>query len=86
MPELIALAKNTKGLRQSMHESQAEFAANCGISAKTLVFIESKKSNAKLETLQKIAAYCDCTVAELMTPHSDNDDAFFERTASLSVR
>lgn len=66
MPELKALAKKSKAVRKAMHENQAEFAANCGISTETLSLIEREKSDPRLSTIQKIAAYTDCTVSELL--------------------
>ena len=66
MPEIEALAYNLKRLRRKMHETQFEFASECGISIETLSILECKKGDPKLSTLQKIAAYADCEVAELI--------------------
>lgn len=49
-----------------MQQTQFEFASNCGISIETLSLIERQKTNPTLETMQKIAAYTDLTVAELL--------------------
>lgn len=66
MPENEALAKKIKSLRKVMHETQFEFAENCGISIETLSLIERQKTNPQLGTLQKISAYTNLTVAELL--------------------
>ena len=66
MPENAALAQRIKRLRKTMHETQFEFASNCGISIETLSLIERQKTNPTLETMQKIAAYTNLTVAELL--------------------
>lgn len=66
MPENKALADAVKLLRKSLHQNQFEFASNCGISIETLSLIERQKTNPTLETIQKIAAYADLTVADLL--------------------
>ena len=66
MPENAALAQKIKYLRKIMQQTQFEFASNCGISIETLSLIERQKTNPTLETMQKIAAYTDLTVAELL--------------------
>lgn len=66
MPEIEALAYNLKRLRRKMHATQFEFASECGISTETLSILECEKGDPKLSTLQKIAAYADCEVAELI--------------------
>lgn len=66
MPECEALAKNVKKIRQKMELSQMEFAAECGISTEILSLIEREKTDPKLSTLQKMAAYVGCEVAELI--------------------
>ena len=66
MPENAALSKKIKQIRKIMNETQFEFASNCGISIETLSLIERERTNPNLATLQKIAAYTDHTVAELL--------------------
>lgn len=66
MPELKALAKKTREIRAAMHLTQAEFAAQCGISEKTLVAIEHEHGNAKLSTLHKIAVFGHSSIAEMV--------------------
>lgn len=66
MPENRALANTVKHIRKTMHQNQFEFASNCGISVETLSLIERQRTNPTLETMQKIAAYTDLTVAELL--------------------
>ena len=65
MPENKILAENLKKIRKDMKKSQMEFAAECGISTEILSLIERGKTDPKLSTIQKIAAYTDYTVAEL---------------------
>ena len=67
MPETKILAENLKKIRKNMKKSQMEFAAECGISTEILSLIEREKTDPKLSTIQKIAAYTDYTVAELVT-------------------
>ncbi len=66
MPENETLAQKIKQVRKNMHETQFEFASNCGISIETLSLIERQKTNPTLETIQKIAAYTNLSVAELL--------------------
>lgn len=66
MPEVKTLAKKLKQLRTEFHESQITFAANCGISKETLSLIECEKGDPRLSTLQKVAAYTNHTVSELL--------------------
>lgn len=71
MPETDALAKRVKALRNEMKKSQVEFAADIGISTEGLSLIERAKTDVKLSTLQKIAAYTGYTVSELLNVESD---------------
>ena len=66
MPERIALARKIKAIRRQMRESQIEFAAHCGISAEALSLIEREQTDPKLSTIQKVAAYTDQTVSNLL--------------------
>ena len=66
MPECEALAKNIKRIRTNMELSQMEFAAECGISTEILSLIEREKTDPKLSTLQKMAAYVGCEVTDLI--------------------
>ena len=68
MPEYAILSKNVKRLRTQMKMSQLRFAMECDISLDILSLIEREKTNPRLSTLQKIAAYTGKTVAELLTP------------------
>lgn len=67
MPECEILAKNLKVIRKKMKKSQIDFAAECGISKEILSLMERQKTDPKLSTIQKVAAYTDCSVAELLT-------------------
>ena len=66
MPENEALAKNIKTIRKQMKKSQIEFAAECGISTEILSLIERQKTDPKLSTIQKAAAYTNHTVSDLI--------------------
>ena len=66
MPELEALSHNLKKIRKAMNISQIDFAADCGISTEVLSLLEREKTDPRLSTLQKIAAYVDCDVSELL--------------------
>ena len=66
MPEIIALARNVRKIRTEMKLSQLRFAMECDISLEILNQIEREKTNPRLSTLQKIASYVGCTVADLL--------------------
>ena len=74
MPELGHLAKNTRKIRKEMQETQADFAAHCGIGTGTLNAIERELSDPKLSSIQKIAAYVDMTVPELLSEDQNNEN------------
>lgn len=71
MPEFERLSKKVKEIRQAMNETQFDFADHCGISVDTLSYIERERTDLRLSTIQKIAAYADMTVSELLDV-SDN--------------
>jgi len=73
MPECIILSENLKRIRKIMDISQIEFAAECGISTETLSLIERERTDPKLSTIQKIAAYVGCEVTELLTKHEEEN-------------
>ena len=76
MPEIEALSYNLKRIRKKvLNFSQEEFAAYCGISTETLSILECQKGDPRLSTIQKIAAYLDCEVVELLTKGDDNDES-----------
>lgn len=66
MPEYEILAKNLKKIRKEMKESQLDFAAHCGISPEIISMIENERTDPKISTIQKIAAYTDQTVSDLL--------------------
>ncbi len=66
MPETEVLSKNVRKIRKALKQNQFEFAENCGISVETLSLIERKKADPRLSTIQKIAAYTDTFVSELV--------------------
>lgn len=71
MPERVTLARNIKMIRKQMRESQIEFAAHCGISTEALSLLERERSDPKLSTMQKLAAYTDHTVSDLLKTERD---------------
>ena len=71
MPERIALARKIKADRKRMRESQIEFAFHCGISTEALSLIEREQSDPKLSTIQKVAAYTDRTVSDLLNTETE---------------
>lgn len=71
MPERVALARNIKAMRKRMRESQIEFAAHCGISTEALSLLEREQSDPKLSTMQKVAAYTDRTVSDLLNTETE---------------
>ena len=66
MTELEILSEKIKIIRKELHQSQMEFALNCGISTETISLIERKKVCPSLDTIQKIASYLGVTVSELL--------------------
>lgn len=67
MPEFEALALNVKRIRKEMKLSQLEFALECGLSMEIISMIECQKTDPKLSTIQKIAAFTGQTPSELLT-------------------
>lgn len=67
MSEIEILSFNLKKIRKELDESQMDFAANCGISVEELSLLERGRSDPKMSTLQKIAAYIGQPVAYLLT-------------------
>lgn len=72
MPELEALAQNTKNKRKEMGETQLTFGLNCGLSEDEICNIENMNTDPKLSTIQNIAAYTGLTVSELLTREEEN--------------
>lgn len=66
MPEFVALSKKLKKYRKELEQNQMEFAAHCGVSTEILSLIEREKTDPKLSTLQKFAAYLGVTVSDLL--------------------
>lgn len=66
MPETEILSENIRKIRKFLKQNQFEFAENCGISVETLSLIERKKADPQLSTIQKIAAYTDTLVSDLV--------------------
>ena len=68
MPELTSMADKIIQYRHERKLSQFEFACDCGISTDNLGMIERVTGNPTLDTMQKIAAYMDITVSDLLDP------------------
>lgn len=66
MPETDALAKRLKAYRKSNGMNQFEFASDVGISIEEVSLIERKLTDPRLSTLQKISAYMNVTVSDLL--------------------
>lgn len=74
MPENQNLADNIKRIRKEMKETQLDFAAHCGLGTGTLNAMERQLSDPKLSSIQKIAAYVDRTVPELLSKEKTRED------------
>ena len=72
MPEYVILAKNVRKVRKEMKLSQLEFALECGVSLDIISQIERERTNPRLSTLQKIAAYTGQRVADLLIEEEEN--------------
>lgn len=74
MPEIKNLANNIAKIRKEMKETQADFAAHCDIGTGTLNLIENQRTDPRLSSIQKIAAYTGLTVPELLSKEKDNEN------------
>ena len=74
MPEYEILAKKLKKIRKEMNESQLDFAAHCDLCPEILSKIENERTDPKISTLQKIAAYTDRTVSDLLRKDEPTDE------------
>ena len=72
MPVYDILAKHIRKVRKEMKLSQLEFSLECGISIDIISQIERQKTNPRLSTLQKIAAYTGQRVADLLIDEEEN--------------
>ncbi len=68
MPEKTILANRLRAIRRDLGQTQAEFSAEIGISEDEVSNLERERTDPKLSTLQKIAAYSNLTVAALLDP------------------
>lgn len=68
MPEKTILANRLRAIRRALGQTQAEFSAEIGISEDEVSNLERERTDPKLSTLQKIAAYSNLTVAALLDP------------------
>ncbi len=67
MDDMTFLAGNVRAIRKKLKQSQAEFAFNCDISVETLSLIEREKTDPRLSSVQKIAAYSGVSVKDLFS-------------------
>ena len=67
MDDMTLLAGNVKAIRKKLKQSQAEFVFNCDISVETLSLIEREKTNPRLSSIQKVAAYSCVSVRDLFS-------------------
>lgn len=67
MDDMTLLAGNVKAIRKKLKQSQAEFVFNCDISVETLSLIEREKTNPRLSSIQKVAAYSGVSVRDLFS-------------------
>lgn len=74
MPEFENLAQNIARVRKQMKETQEEFAAHCDIASGTLNLMENQKTDPRLSSIQKVAAYIGCTVPELLSKEKPNNE------------
>ena len=66
MPETEALAMRIKAYRKQKSKNQFEMACYTGLSIEEISLIERGKTDPKLSTLQKLAAYMGVTVSTLL--------------------
>ena len=66
MPDIKAIARNVKNMRNQMNETQEEFAEHCGISTETLGLIERSSVIPSLPTVLKIMSYTKCSFSDLL--------------------
>lgn len=85
MPEFEALAKRLKEFRKAKHETQFEFAENCGLSDDLIYQLEHQKTNPKLSSLQDIAAYLGITVSDLLQVDDQNPTKYTYRVKTTSI-
>lgn len=80
MPELKILANNIAKIRKDMKETQEEFAAHCDLGTGTLNLMENQRTDPRLSSIQKVAAYIGCTVPELLSKEMpDNEQVYVEK-------
>lgn len=66
MPETEALAQKVRAYRKEQSLNQFEMACESGVSIEEISLIERGKTDPKLSTLQKLAAYMGVTVSSLL--------------------
>lgn len=66
MPETITLANNVKKYRERLRINQLDMAERSGLSLEEISLIERCKTDPKLSTLQKLAAYMGIPVSALL--------------------
>lgn len=66
MPETVALANRVKAYRKKESKNQLDMAFDTGLSIEEISLIERGKTDPKLSTLQKLAAYMGIMVSSLL--------------------
>lgn len=74
MPEAEYLAKNISRLRKQMKETQEQFAAHCDLGTGTLNLMENQRTDPRLSSIQKVAAYTGLTVPELLSKEDTDNE------------
>lgn len=66
MPETKALSEHVRAERIQRNETQEMFAEHCGLSTDEISNIENEKTDPRLSTLKRIAAYVGGKVSDLV--------------------
>lgn len=74
MPEIKNLADNIAKIRKNMKETQEQFAAHCDLGTGTLNLMENQRTDPRLSSIQKVAAYTGLTVPELLSKEKPNNE------------
>lgn len=74
MPELKNLADNIAKIRKNMNETQEQFAAHCDLGTGTLNLMENQRTDPRLSSIQKVAAYTGLTVPELLSKENTDNE------------
>ena len=61
-----ALSRFVIAKRRMLGETQEDFAENCGLSVDLISLIERGQANPRMDTLEKIAAYLNVSISEML--------------------